>query len=119
MAFKEQLSEICSSVEGAVLASVMGFDGIAVETCEQSAPGMDIPTFLVELSNLVNQLRTAAVVLQSGAVEELVLSTEKLTVFSRPLTSDYFLLVALTPAGNWGKARYLMRIAAPTLRADL
>ncbi len=119
MAFKDHLEAICSSVEGAILSSVMGYDGIAVETTEQGAPGLDVPSLLVEYTALLGQVRSAATVLQSGSVEELVLSTERLTVFSRPLTADYFLLVALAPGANWGKARYLMRITAPRLRSEL
>jgi hypothetical protein len=27
-------------------------------------------------------------------------------------------LLALTPEGNWGKARYLMRVTAPKVQAE-
>jgi len=32
MGFREHLQEICKGVEGAVACSVMGFDGIAIDT---------------------------------------------------------------------------------------
>lgn len=118
MAFREQLESLCESVDGALLGSVMGFDGIAIDTFERSDPGVDLPSLLVEYSTLLNQVRTATSVLQSGEVAEVVVSTEKLTIFSRALNSEYFLLLALAPQGNWGKARYMMRVAAAGLAVE-
>jgi predicted regulator of Ras-like GTPase activity (Roadblock/LC7/MglB family) len=119
MTFREHLERICSSVEGTVAASIMGFDGIAVDTFERSAgAGVDVSSMLVEYANILNQVRTASGVLQSGGVRELIISTDKLTTISRPLTADYFLVLALAPDGNWGKARYVMRVTAPEVQAE-
>ena len=118
MAFRDHLESICSAVDGAVICSVMGFDGIAIDTVERSDLGLDLPALLVEYTTLINQVRSAAGVLQSGQVEELVISTERLTTLARPLNPDYFLLLALLPQGNWGKARYTMRITAPKVQAE-
>jgi predicted regulator of Ras-like GTPase activity (Roadblock/LC7/MglB family) len=119
MAFREHLERICSAVDGTVAASVMGFDGIAVDTFERSSdPSVDVSTMLVEYANILNQVRTAAGVLQSGSVRELIISTDKLTTISRPLTPDYFLVLALAPDANWGKARFMMRITAPEVQAE-
>ena len=37
----------------------------------------------------------------------------------RVLTQEYFLACAVLPTGSLGKTRYLMRMTAPALRADL
>ncbi len=118
MGFREHLEEICARVDGSLLCSVMGYDGIAVETVEQRPDGLDVAALLVEYTQVVNQVRQAASVLQSGKIEELVVSTDKLTAFSRPLTADYFLVLALGPDGNWGKARFVMRTTAPKVQAE-
>ena len=118
MGFREHLQDICKGVEGAVACSVMGFDGISIDTHEVAAGDLDVPSLLVEYTTLVNQIRTAAVVLQSGGVKELVVATDRLTTLARPLNSEYYLLLALTPEGNWGKARYLMRITAAKVQAE-
>jgi predicted regulator of Ras-like GTPase activity (Roadblock/LC7/MglB family) len=119
MAFREHLEHICSSVEGAVAASIMGFDGIAVDTYERdSNASVDISSMLVEYASILNQVRTAAGVLKSGGVRELIISTDKLATISRPLTGDYFLVLALTPDSNWGKARFVMRVTAPEVQAE-
>jgi predicted regulator of Ras-like GTPase activity (Roadblock/LC7/MglB family) len=96
----------------------MGFDGIAIDTFESRSSELDIPTLLVEYTTILNQVRSAAAVLQSGQVQELVISTDKLTAMSQPLSPEYFLVLALTREANWGKARYMMRIVAPKLTAE-
>lgn len=118
MAFREHLEQICGAVDGAVVCSVMGFDGIAIDTVERQSADLDVTALLVEYTTLLNQVRGAAGVLQSGEVEEMVISTSRLTALSRPLTSEYFLLLALGPDGNWGKARFVMRTTAPKVRAE-
>jgi predicted regulator of Ras-like GTPase activity (Roadblock/LC7/MglB family) len=96
----------------------MGFDGIAIDTYEAAAGDIDLQSLLVEYTTLLNQIRTAAGVLQSGGVKELVVATDRLTTLARPLNQEYYLLLALTPEGNWGKARYLMRIIAAKVQAE-
>ena len=49
MAFKEDLEQICGRVGGSIVASVMGFDGIPIETHEATAPdGIELQNLLVE-----------------------------------------------------------------------
>jgi hypothetical protein len=38
---------------------------------------------------------------------------------ARIVSPEYFMVVALTPEGNIGKARFLLRVTAPKLRAEL
>jgi hypothetical protein len=44
---------------------------------------------------------------------------ENLTALIRLLNEEYFVIVALEPSGNLGKARYLLRIQAPKLLEKL
>jgi len=57
--------------------------------------------------------------LDAGILEEFTLRTDVLTLMVRVLTPEYFLACAIMPQGGLGRARYLMRVAAPALRADL
>jgi hypothetical protein len=52
-------------------------------------------------------------------VAELSIATEKLTAVARLVSPEYFMVVALTPGGNVGKARYLLRVTAPKLLSEL
>lgn len=120
MNFREHCQRIVESVPGATACSVMGFDGIAIDTFEGKQSAFDIPTLLTQYSAAVLSLRHAeADQPRSGAVQELVISTPQLTAVLRPLSGDYFLAVLLNPGALAGKARYLMRMAAPELLASL
>jgi predicted regulator of Ras-like GTPase activity (Roadblock/LC7/MglB family) len=119
MGFKEDLETICGRVEGSFAASLMGFDGIAIETHEKTPPdGMDLQTLLVEYSGILSQVRQAAETLQMGRASEVSIRTDKLVAVARPLTPDYFVMLTLSPEGNVGRARYELRIASPKLAAQ-
>lgn len=118
MGFREQLEEICK-VDGAVAASIMGFDGIAIDTVTAKESPHDVETLMVEFSGLIGQVRQAAEMLQSGALSEVSIGTEQLTTLLRPINADFFLALAMTPDGNTGKGRYLLRVAAPRLVSEL
>src|SRR5437016_13738083 len=120
MGFKEDLQQICGKVPGSFAASVMGFDGIPIETHEAKPPdGIELQTLLVEYSSIISQVRTAAETLQMGKASEVSIRTEKLVAVARTLTSDYFLMLTLSPEGNVGRARYELRVAGPKLAAQL
>jgi predicted regulator of Ras-like GTPase activity (Roadblock/LC7/MglB family) len=118
--FREDLEAICGRVDGAFAASLMGFDGIAIETAQVNPPaGIELLNVIVEYSGILGQVRQAAESLQMGKASEVSIRTEKLVAVARPLTPDYFVLLALAPDGNVGRARYELRIAAPKLVAQL
>lgn len=122
MGFRETLENICRQVDGAVAASVMGFDGIAVETHEAAPPdpgGVNVGSALIEYSNIFGQIRSAAEHLQAGEASEVTIRTEKLAAVARVVSPDYFVAVALSPNGNLGKARYALRIGAGRIAAEL
>ena len=120
MSFKEDLEQICGKVEGSFAASLMGFDGIAIETHEaRPSDGIELQTLLVEYSGIISQVRQAAESLQMGKASEVSIRTEKLVAVARPLTPDYFVVLTMSPEGNVGRARYELRVAGPKLVAQL
>ncbi|NTU85352.1 MAG: hypothetical protein HGA45_39375, partial [Chloroflexales bacterium] len=60
-----------------------------------------------------------AELLEAGSVSEVAISTDKLCTIARFLSPEYYLVLALTPEGNFGKGRYALRIAAPKVQAEL
>lgn len=124
MGFREHLEGVVSSVDGAVLCSVMGFDGIAVDTHQPDARAakaaeLDLTVALIEYGNVLVQLKNAAMTLKSGGITELSVNTDKLLTIMRMVNQDYYVVLALLPDGNYGKGRYALRIAAPKLAAEL
>jgi len=124
VSFLPHLEAIISQVEGAIACSVMGFDGIAVETHQSKAGGdqaaqLELTNAWVEYANLLQQAKNVAEGLKTGAVAELSVNSEKVITLMRLVNNEYFLVLGLKPDGNYGKARYVMRITAPKLKAEL
>ena len=124
MSFRTHLEEVCGLVDGAVACSVMGFDGIAVETFQapaaaDHAQALELQSAWVEYGNTLQQLKSGADLLKTGKVQEISINTENLVTVMRLVTQDYFLVLALKPEGNYGKGRYVLRITAPKVKAEL
>jgi predicted regulator of Ras-like GTPase activity (Roadblock/LC7/MglB family) len=73
----------------------------------------------VEFSAILGQIRNAAEQLRTGGASEVQIRTEKIVAVARFLTSEYFLALAVQPDANVGRARYLLRVAAPKIAAEL
>ncbi|MCL2315052.1 MAG: hypothetical protein FWC28_07380 [Proteobacteria bacterium] len=122
MSFEAHLKATVLGVEGAVACSLMGFDGIAVETYQpQSTIGssVDVQGAWIEYSSILSQLKNTAEILRTGDVVEVHVGTEKLSTLIRLVNSEYFIVLGMLPEGNIGKGRYLLRLAAPELKAEL
>lgn len=121
--FSEHLKTVVESVDGAIACSVMGFDGIAVETIPKDMPEsgveLDLQTAWVEFANLMSQAKNTAETLKTGKVAELSINSEKVITLLRMVNQDYFLVLGLLPTGNYGKARYVLRVAAPKIAKEL
>lgn len=119
--FREHLRKIVDNVEGGLGGLLMGFDGIAVDvyTREDVETDVDIQTMGMEFSFVMTQMRKAAEILEIGGIQEVAIKAERVTLVLRILSQDYFVAVALTPEGNFGKARFLMRVQVPRLLSDL
>jgi predicted regulator of Ras-like GTPase activity (Roadblock/LC7/MglB family) len=120
MSFRTHLESVVNQVDGALACSVMGFDGISVETYQKDEAGeLELTGAWVEYANMLTQLKNAAEVLKMGAVTELSVNSEKVLTILRMVSPEYFLVLALKAEGNYGKGRYVLRITAPKVRAEL
>ena len=119
MGFREHLEEVCRSVDGALACSLMGVDGIEVDTHVAGDRDVDVKNLLVEYSGVFRSAREAAEAHEAGSVAEVSIQTDKVLTVARLVSPEYFMVVALDPGGNFGKARFMLRITAPKLRAEL
>ena len=120
--FRENIKKLVERLDGGVAAVLMGFDGISVDSFAKSGYDgalPDIQTLAMEFAHLIAQARRTLQSLEAGPLEEFTLRAESLTLVVRVLNQEYFLACAVLPNGSVGKARYLMRMSAPVLRADL
>lgn len=117
--FADTLRKVVDNVDGGIAAVIMGLDGIPVESYVRQDGRVDVTTVGMEFSFILTQIRKAAESLQVGGLEELTVRANRLVLVCRMLTPQYFIGVAIAPEGNFGKCRYLMRLASPNLVAQL
>src|SRR5512139_3148690 len=119
MSFLTHLESVVNQVDGAVACSIMGFDGISVETHQKGSidDDVDLQNTWVEFANVLSQAKNAAELLKTGDITELSINTDKVITLMRMVSPEYFLVLALKPDGNYGKARYVLRITAPRVKA--
>lgn len=117
--FTGTLKKVVDNVDGGIAAVIMGLDGIPVDTYVRQDGRVDVTTVGMEFSFILSQIRKAADSLQVGGLEELTVRANRLLLVCRMLTPHYFVGVAIAPEGNFGKCRYLMRLASPGLTAQL
>jgi len=120
MSFRTHLESVVNQVDGALACSVMGFDGISVDTFQrEEASELELGGAWVEYANLLSQLRQAAETLKTGTVTEVSVNSEHVLTLMRLISPEYFLVLALRADGNYGKGRYILRVTAPQIRAEL
>src|SRR6266481_2913836 len=118
--FREHIQKLIDKLDGGIAGVLMGFDGIAVDSYAKTGFGdslPDIQTLAAEFAHLVSQARRTVQSLDAGALAEVTIRTDKITLVITVLTQEYFLACAMLPTALPGKARYLVRMAAPQLRA--
>jgi predicted regulator of Ras-like GTPase activity (Roadblock/LC7/MglB family) len=117
--FAETLKKMVDNIDGAIAAVVMGLDGIPVETYIKQADRVDVQTIAMEFSFILTQVRKAGDSLAVGSLEEMSVKAQRLLLVCRMISPQYFVAIAMAPEGNFGKARFLARLATPTLFAAL
>jgi len=117
--FKEQLQAIVDGSDGGIASLLMDSSGIALESYSKDDAPFDINMVGIEFSVVVNSIKRATEMLEAGVAREVAVNTERMTTIIRMLSSEYFLALTIKPEGNLGKARYLMRTAAPKILAEL
>jgi predicted regulator of Ras-like GTPase activity (Roadblock/LC7/MglB family) len=115
--FKDVLAGLRSRVEGAMAVSLIGLDGIAIETIR----GGEVPLEVLgaEFGSFVKSIRTANTELNTGDVLQFSLVTERYITFLSEVTPEYYILLVLSPDGNYGRARFELAKAKHLLADEL
>jgi len=120
MSFAARLREIVDNCGGGIAAALMGNDGIPVEQVSRrgasQGPLDDIGAAGAEFGRILEEIRKASDAVAGGAVAETTIVLSRVTLIFRTVDEDTFLVVALQPDGNLGKARYLIRRQLHALR---
>lgn len=117
--FKKTLEGIVEKTEGSLGALIMGLDGIAVEQVIPR-PGQEanLDVAAAELTTLIRSTQVTGRNTGLGEVGEIVISFESMNVIVRLLSSEYFLLLAVSPGSNLGRGRFELRRAGLELAKE-
>lgn len=115
--FRKVLSDVRDRVEGTLAISLIGLDGIAVETINDARVPLDV--LGAEFGGFIRSIRLSNTELNTGAVKQFALVTEKYVTFLSEVTSEYYILLVLRPDGNYGRARFELSKAKELLRDEL
>jgi predicted regulator of Ras-like GTPase activity (Roadblock/LC7/MglB family) len=117
--FKETLKSVVDGTEGALAGLLMDFEGIPLEVYAKEGTPFDIEAVGAEVSVVVKAIQRATEMLDAGMTKEVAFKSDKMVTLIRVLDSNYFLALALSPDGNYGKGRFLLRTSAPGILEQL
>ncbi len=117
--FREALQGVVDNTEGSVAGLLMDFEGIPVETYTAKESPFDIEVVGAEVSVVVKAIQRATEMLEAGDTQEVAFRSKEMVTLIRVINDNYFLALTLTPDGNQGKGRFLLRTTAPKLLDEL
>ncbi len=117
--FKEALQGAVEGTDGGYAGLLMDFEGIPVESYVGENSPFDIEVVGAEVSVLIKQIQRAAEMLDAGETREVAFKSDRMVTLIRVINETYFVAMTLSPDGNLGKGRYLLRLLEPKLRAEL
>ena len=115
--FKNVLREMRDRVDGTLAVSIIGLDGIAVDSLNEASVPLEVMG--AEFGGFVKSIRLSNTELNTGDVLQFSLVTEKYITFLSAVTPEYYVLMVMKPDGNYGRARYELARAKQVLQREL
>lgn len=122
MSFDSILRSILEDCGHGLGVALMGPDGIPIEQIDVAGADslqVDPAALGVEFGRILNETRKAADAVGAGGLEELAVRAAHFWLVLRMVDDENFLLLALGPEGNVGKARFVLRRHAARIHAEL
>lgn len=117
MSFTEVLKETVDKVEGAVSALILASDGIPVQEYV-SERLIDITGLGAEASAMIRDIGYAAENLGLGEAREFSIISDKCGIIMRKINNDYYIGLVITPEGNYGKGRFVLKTTIPKIEGE-
>jgi predicted regulator of Ras-like GTPase activity (Roadblock/LC7/MglB family) len=126
MTFGTILQSIVDDCGGGRSVALMGLDGIAIEQVAaskgvdpQDPLAGDVTLAGIEFGRILADMGKASDSLGAGSVREAVVTLDGANLIFHIVDDDLMLVLAMSPDGNLGKARYLIRRSLGAIRAEL
>jgi predicted regulator of Ras-like GTPase activity (Roadblock/LC7/MglB family) len=112
--FGDVLRGVASRVPETEVLMIIGTDGIPIERL-LVRPDPNMEAVAAELTTLLRATVSAADDTGLGRLQELAVTTERMTTMLVSITPEYFLFASLAPGAVIGRARYALRLAGLAL----
>ena len=116
--FQDALRRIAERVEGTRAVSLVGLDGIAIDSYV-SAEGLPMESLAAEAGGVIKAAAAAQALTDHGPVQQLTVASERAATILCRVTGEYYLLLLLARDGNFGRGRFELRKAAAALEKEL
>jgi predicted regulator of Ras-like GTPase activity (Roadblock/LC7/MglB family) len=116
--FQDTLRRIAERVEGTRAVSLVGVDGIAIDSFV-SSEGLPMESLAAETGALVKAARAALALTDHGPIQQLSVASDRAATILCRVTEEYYLLLLLARDGNFGRGRFELRKAAVALEKEL
>jgi predicted regulator of Ras-like GTPase activity (Roadblock/LC7/MglB family) len=117
MSFSDVLREAVEKVEGAVSAMIIASDGIPVDEYA-SEKLIDLTGLGAEASAMIRDVGLAAENLGLGEAREFSIISDKCGIIMRRINADYYIALVITPEGNYGKGRFVLKTTVPKIEGE-
>jgi len=117
VSFRDVLEGIRKRVEGTLAVSLLGLDGITVDSINPGSVPLDVMG--AEFSGFLKSIRLSNTELNTGEVQQFSLVTERYIAFVSAVTTEYYVLLVTTSDGNYGRARFELARTKQVLRDEL
>lgn len=115
--FRQVLQSISERVEETLALSLLDLEGIAVDSINPG--GVPLDHLAAELTAAFKSIRISNSELETGDVRQLSVMTDRYLIFLYAITSEYYVLMVMSPDGNHGRARWELRRARHALEDEL
>ena len=126
MSFESILQSIVDECGGGYGIALMGLDGIAIAQALPAGGPVegdplegDVTLAGVEFGRILADMVKASDSIGTGQVRETVIGLDRVNLVVQNVDDDLVVVLALSPEGNLGKARYLIRRNLVDLRSEL
>ncbi|MGB9082543.1 MAG: hypothetical protein WCD00_14700, partial [Desulfuromonadaceae bacterium] len=103
MSLRVLLNTIVQSVDGALAAIIMAYDGIPIDEVSVEQSEFDMQLLSVEYATVLKEIKRAVDVIKMGDLEEVSISTTRTCIVVRVLSDDLFAALIMSRDGNIGK----------------
>jgi predicted regulator of Ras-like GTPase activity (Roadblock/LC7/MglB family) len=115
--FAVTLKDIANKLDDLECIMLVGTDGLPIEKVVRKET-LNVELLVAEFTTILRNTAQTATEVEAGALDELILLTERVVVLLKAITTEYFLMIILSEGANIGRARFELKKAKYILEKE-